>query len=214
MDALTVNARHRLSDFDLEVALEVAPGQTVALVGPSGAGKTTVLRIVAGLLAPDEGRVALGARVLLDTACGVNLPPEARGVGMVFQDYALFPHMTVRANIEFAGREGTSVLMERFALEALADRWPSSLSGGERQRVALARALAARPRVLLLDEPLSALDADTRERMRGQLLQLLQYVEVPTVVVSHDAADVEALADSVISLEAGRIVPAGVGSPQ
>ena len=127
------------------MALEVGDGETVALVGPSGAGKTTALRAIAGATRPEAGRISVGERVLFDAEGGVDLPPEARRVGYVFQEYALFPHMTVRANVAFAGRGRADELLERFGLARLADAHPGNLSGGERQRVALARAIAPRP---------------------------------------------------------------------
>ncbi|MGH3078583.1 MAG: ATP-binding cassette domain-containing protein, partial [Gaiellaceae bacterium] len=141
METLHVDLDHGLRSFRLALALDVA-AETVALVGPSGAGKTSVLRVIAGLLRPEHGRVALGGDTWLDTVSGVDLPPERRRVGLVFQEYALFPHMTVRANVGFGGRERVDELLERFGIAALARARPATISGGERQRVALARALA------------------------------------------------------------------------
>ena len=169
----------------------------MALVGPSGAGKTTVLRAVAGLRTPDSGRIALGERAWFDSQAGVDLPPEARSVGLVFQEYALFPHMTVRANVAFGGTARVDELLERFGIAHLAPEKPTHLSGGERQRVALARALARDPAVLLLDEPLSALDAHTRGVVRGELQALLDELTLPTLLVTHDFRDAAALADRI-----------------
>jgi molybdate transport system ATP-binding protein len=179
------------------------------LVGPSGAGKTTILRAIAGLLRPESGRVALGERVWLDTEQGVNLPPEERSVGLVFQEYALFPHLSVRRNVAYGARDDVADLLERFRLGPLADTRPVELSGGERQRVGLARALARRPDVLLLDEPLSALDARTRAHVREELRELLEGLDIPTLIVTHDFADAAALARSVSVLVDGEIVQSG-----
>jgi molybdate transport system ATP-binding protein len=193
-----------LRAFALELSLRVEG--TVALVGPSGAGKTSVLRVVAGLVRPPQGRVALGDEVWLDTARGVDLPPERRRAGLVFQEYALFPHLSVRANVAYgaAGRP-VGALLERFRIPHLADAHPGDLSGGERQRVALARALAREPEVLLLDEPLSALDAHTKTEVRGELAELLRELELPALLVTHDYEDAAALADEVGVLVEGRL---------
>ena len=158
MDPLHVTLVHPLRSFQLELELEV-DRETVALVGPSGAGKTSVLRAIAGLLRPEQGRVALGDDVWLDTGAGISLRPERRSVGLVFQEYALFPHMTVAENVAYAGPRRAGELMEQLGIAGLGNARPGELSGGERQRVALARARARDPAVLLLDEPLAALDA-------------------------------------------------------
>jgi len=170
---------------------------TVALVGPSGAGKTSVLHAVAGLR-----RVAAG-RIAVDNAEWTNLLPEQRAAGLVFQDYALFPHMTVRQNVEYGGAAGD--LLERVGIAHLANERPAKLSGGERQRVALARALARRPDVLLLDEPLAALDAHTRSQVRGELHELLGTLEIPVLLVTHDFEDAAALAAQVGVLVEGKL---------
>jgi molybdate transport system ATP-binding protein len=156
-----------------------------------------VLRAVAGLRTPDRGRIALGERAWFDASAGVDLPPEERSVGLVFQEYALFAHMTVRANVAFGGSARVDELLERFHIADLAAEKPAHLSGGERQRVALARALARDPSVLLLDEPLSALDAHTRGVVRGELQALLAALELPTLLVTHDFRDAAALADRI-----------------
>ena len=161
-----------LRSFELELALEV--DRTVALVGPSGAGKTSVLRAIAGLVRPPRGRIALGDDVWLDTERRLFRKPDERRVGLVFQEYALFPHLTVRQNVAYAGKERADEYLERFRISHLADARPAALSGGERQRVALARALARGPGVILLDEPLSALDAHTKGTVRAELQELLQ----------------------------------------
>jgi molybdate transport system ATP-binding protein len=193
-----------LRAFALEVALGVSG--VVALVGPSGAGKTSALRVIAGLIEPRRGRVALDGEPWLDTERRFSLPPERRSVGLVFQDYALFPHLSVRANVAF-GAQGRPVdaLLERFRIGHLAAAHPQELSGGERQRVALARTLACDPAVLLLDEPLAALDAHTKSEVRHELAELLRELALPTLLVTHDYEDAAALADEVGVLVEGRL---------
>jgi molybdate transport system ATP-binding protein len=207
MAALDLDFTLPLRDFELRLALEVE--HTVALVGPSGAGKTSALHVVAGL-ARGSGRVALGDEVWLGE--GVDLRPEERRVGLVFQDYALFPHLTVRSNVAYAGRERADELLERFGIAHLAGARPGKLSGGERQRVALARALARDPAVLLLDEPLAALDAHTKATVRVELDELLHDFGLPTLIVTHDYADAAALADTVGVIVDGRLRQ--LGTPQ
>jgi ABC-type sulfate/molybdate transport systems ATPase subunit len=192
--ALALDFSLPLRAFELELRLDVE--RTTALVGPSGAGKTSVLRAVAGLARP-QGRIELNGRDL------TPLPPEQRRVGLVFQDYALFPHMSVRGNVAYAGPVGD--LLERFHIGHLADARPAELSGGERQRVALARALARAPDVLLLDEPLAALDAHTKSQVRGELSELLRGLGLPTLLVTHDYEDAAALADEVGVLVDGKL---------
>jgi molybdate transport system ATP-binding protein len=206
--ALDVRISHPLRSFRLELELSLERG-ALALVGPSGAGKTSVLRAIAGLMRPEHGRVAFDGKTWLDTASGVDVPPERRRVGLVFQEYALFPHMTVRANVGFGGRDRVDELLERFGIAALANARPATLSGGERQRVALARALARDPMVLLLDEPLSALDAYTRAHVRSELRELLHSLALPTLLVTHDFEDAAALSDRVGVLVAGKLLQAG-----
>ena len=205
MDALQLDFAVPLRSFDLELALEVG-GETVALVGPSGAGKSTLLRAIAGLHRPARGFVRLGGRLWFHSEQDVDLPPEERSVGLVFQEYALFPHLSVRKNVEFGGAARVDELLERFRIAGLANERPGSISGGERQRVALARAVARDPQVLLLDEPLSALDAHTKARVRGELHELLTGLGLPTIIVTHDFEDAAALADRVGVLAAGRLV--------
>ena len=195
MATLSADFELRLRSFDLRLALEVE--RTVALVGPSGAGKSSVLRVIAGLARPEAGRVALDDEVWLDVGESVFRSPDERRVGLVFQEYALFPHMSVRANVAYGGKERVDELLERFRISHLADARPPELSGGERQRVALARALARNPGVLLLDEPLSALDTHTKHGVRLELQELLQAFDLPTLVVTHDYEDAVALADTV-----------------
>jgi molybdate transport system ATP-binding protein len=189
-----------LRSFDLRLALEVE--RTVALVGPSGAGKSSVLRAIAGL-AQAQGRIALDDEVWLGP--GVDRSPDERRVGLVFQEYALFPHLSVRGNVAYGGKERVDELLERFRVAHLRDAKPRELSGGERQRVALARALARDPGVLLLDEPLAALDAHTKAAVRGELQELLAELDLPTLIVTHDYEDAGALAETVGVLVDGEL---------
>jgi molybdenum ABC transporter ATP-binding protein len=199
-----------LRNFDLELALEV-DRETVALVGPSGAGKTSVLRSIAGLARPARGTVACGGDVWFDAERRINRRPEERSVGFVFQEYALFPHLNVEQNVAFGGGR-VDRLLWRLNIEHLARAKPSELSGGERQRVAVARALAREPRVLLLDEPMAALDPHTRGSVRAELHDLLRELALPAILVTHDFEDAAALADRVGVLVDGRLRQ--LGSPQ
>lgn len=210
MATLHAELSHPLRSFDLELTLEVEPG-TLALVGPSGAGKSSVLRAVAGLLRVARGRISLDGEAWLDTSRRVDVPPEGRSVGLVFQDYALFPHLSVRRNVVYGAPDRRSVdgLLERFRIRHLADARPTEISGGERQRVALARALARDPRVLLLDEPLAALDSHTRAAVRGELHDLLAELGLPVILVTHDFEDAATLADRVGVLVDGRLLQIG-----
>jgi molybdate transport system ATP-binding protein len=217
---LHVDAVADLGELHLEVELDVAPGSCLALAGPSGAGKSSSLRVAAGLLRPTAGRVTCGGDVWLDTARGIDRPPEQRRCGYVFQEYALFPHRRAWQNVAYAlrdrpraGRESEARgWLARFGLEELADARPATLSGGERQRVALARALARRPDVLLLDEPLSALDPRTRASARRQLADVLRDTEVPAILVTHDFGEAALLADDIAIVDGGRIVQRGSAS--
>ncbi len=195
--------------------LEIGDGEFLVLLGPSGCGKTTTLRCLAGLEAPDEGRITIGDTRTLDVAAGIDLPPERRDIGMVFQSYALWPHMTVRKNVEYPLRarrmrdglangwvEETVRLVE---CEALLDRYPGQLSGGQQQRVALARGLVARPALMLFDEPLSNLDARLRDQVRSQLHQLHRSLGFTAVFVTHDQAEALSLADRIAIMRAGSI---------
>jgi ABC-type sulfate/molybdate transport systems ATPase subunit len=211
--ALQVSARMPLREFELAVELAVAPGERLALTGPSGAGKTTLLRIVAGLLQPAAGRVAIGEEVWLDTAAGREVPTERRRCGVVFQDYALFPTLSAWRNVAFGmngarrdRRRRVEELLDRFGIGALADAPPGSLSGGERQRVALARALATEPRALLLDEPLAALDPETRRQAQHELHDFLTSLPIPVLLVTHSREEATLLADRVAVIDRGRIV--------
>jgi molybdate transport system ATP-binding protein len=211
VDRLALDITLALRTLRVDLALGVGR-ETVALVGPSGAGKTTVLRAIAGLVRPDRGRIALGDEVWLDAERGIDLAPEARSVGYVFQDYALFPHLTVRRNVAFGGNGQVDELLERFGIRQLAQARPADISGGERQRVALARALARGPAVLLLDEPLSALDAHTRNAVRAELQELLREVRLPTLLVTHDFEDAAALADRIGVVLDGKLLQIGTAT--
>ncbi len=214
---LEVEAKGRLRDLSLDLAFEVEAGSPLALVGPSGSGKSTALRIVAGLTRPRWGRIACDGVGWLDTDAGSELTPDQRRCGYVFQDYALFAHLSVWRNVAYGldrvrrrRRRGVALaLLERFGVEQLAEARPTELSGGERQRVALARALAARPRALLLDEPLAALDASTRASAGRELGRLIAEAEVPTLLVTHDYVEAITLTERVAVVEAGRIVQRG-----
>jgi molybdenum ABC transporter ATP-binding protein len=192
-----------LRTFELRITLAV--DSTFALVGPSGAGKSTVLNAIAGLVKPTGGAIRCNDETWFDAECAVFAPPERRRVGLVFQDYALFPHLTVRQNVEYARRHAADDYLDRFRIRHLEDARPGSLSGGERQRVALARALARDPEILLLDEPLAALDAHTKADVRAELQHLLGGLEIPTLLVTHDFEDAAALAGRVGVIVEGRL---------
>ncbi|HEX2303094.1 MAG TPA: ABC transporter ATP-binding protein [Gaiella sp.] len=213
MATLHAELSHPLRSFALELTLDVG-AETLALVGPSGAGKSSVLRAIAGLVRPVRGWVALDGDTWLDTSRGIDLPPERRSVGFVFQDYALFPHLSVRANVGFGApdRHAVDGLLERFRITHLANARPGQISGGERQRVAVARALARAPRALLLDEPLAALDAHTRATVRGELHDLLATLGLPVILVTHDFEDAATLADRVGVVVDGRLRQVGTAA--
>lgn len=201
-------------DFQLNAEINIGQGQFVALYGESGAGKTTLLRCLAGLENPDQGKLNINEQIWFDSTKQINLPPQQRYVGYMFQDYALFPNMTVRGNLAFATRKGgdknrVNELLEMMELGELQHRKPDTLSGGQKQRVALARALASEPRLLLLDEPFSALDASMRTRLQDEILRLQRHFGLTTIIVSHDVGEVYKLADTVMVLESGKITSQG-----
>jgi len=217
---LDIRTATRLGTLDLDVALRVPAGRCLVLAGPSGAGKTSVLRTVAGLLAPREGTVRCGAETWLDTRRGISLPPERRRCGYLFQRYALFPHLRGWQNVAYPLRDGSRSerrrraleLLERFGVAHLADVRPGTSSGGESQRVALARSLARDPLVLLLDEPLSALDARTRAAAGREVKRIAAESGVPTLVVTHAFEEAALLGDEIAVVDGGRVLQRGTAS--
>jgi molybdate transport system ATP-binding protein len=213
---LAVDVEKQLGAFKLGVRFQTAAGAT-ALFGPSGAGKTSVVNMIAGLLTPDRGAIALDGMMLFDAARGVNVPPHRRRIGYVFQDGRLFPHLSVRQNLDYgrrmSGRPRDTKEFDRIAallgIGHLLERRPRLLSGGERQRVAVGRALLMAPRLLLLDEPLAALDAGHKREILPYLVRLRDEAGIPIVYVSHTAAEVRRIATSVVRLDAGRVVASG-----
>ena len=199
----------RLGHFTLDVDLSCPAGSILVLTGPSGSGKTTLLRILAGLDAPDAGRIALGGELWLDTGAGLRRKPRERGVGLVFQEYSLFPHMTLADNVAYATRDRAFglELLASFGIAHLSGARPGQMSGGERQRGALCQALARRPKALLLDEPFSALDAATRSALRQELLRVRETFAMPIIHVTHDLAEAALLGDQVLALNKGRPDP-------
>lgn len=198
----------------LAVDMQLHAGEMVALYGASGAGKTTILRCLAGLTQADAGVIHFAGQCWYDSARGIHLPPQQRRVGFMFQDYALFPNMTVRGNITFAlpaGARASRVddLLEMMGLQALQHSLPAALSGGQKQRLALARTLAAEPQLLLLDEPLSALDAQTRGQLQQELRDMQRRLGLTTIIVSHDVGEVYKLAQRVLVIEDGHISQSG-----
>ena len=216
--ALQIAVFKRLRDMTLKVDLSFLPGVT-AIVGPSGAGKSTLLRLAAGLVRPDSGTIRLGERTLDDTTRRSHLPPGQRNISLVFQEYALFPHLSVAGNVAYglAARHSArdervrrvGAMLERLGIGDLAKERPSRLSGGQRQRVALARALVLEPSALLLDEPLAALDVQTRAAVRGELRKVLAELAIPTVLVTHDYADALVFRERIVILVDGRVVQDG-----
>ncbi|CAG2156234.1 Molybdenum import ATP-binding protein ModC [Cupriavidus yeoncheonensis] len=206
--------------FELDIAFDSA-SRRIAVFGPSGAGKSLTLRAIAGLLMPDSGHIVLNGRTLFDAEAGINVPPQERRVAYLFQEYALFPHLTVGQNIAFglskswrnprrsATHPETDRWIQAFGLREIVGNYPAEISGGQKQRVALARALVAKPDIVLLDEPFSALDPALRLRMREELRALQASLDVPMLVISHDPADVEALGEHVLEIREGKIYGSG-----
>jgi molybdate transport system ATP-binding protein len=216
---LDASVRVRLGTLDLQVDVRVGDGEVVAVVGPNGAGKTTLMRGIAGLQPLDAGRVTVDGRVLDDPATGEWVEPAERNLGVVFQDHLLFPRLSALDNVAFGlrargmakaeARARAGEWLDRVGLAAAAGARPTALSGGQSQRVALARALAVEPRVLLLDEPLAALDVQARAYVRDELSRHLATFPGARLLVTHDLADAVALADRLVVLEAGRVTQAG-----
>jgi len=218
MSWLVVKLKKALPGFTLDVQWDMERELTV-LFGYSGAGKSLTLQVMAGFLEPDEGTVVCAGETMLSRREGINvsLPPQARGIGYVFQQLALFPHMNVSRNIEYAlhavpareRRERCSEMMHAMEIDHLRDKYPREISGGQQQRVALARALVSRPRLLVLDEPFSALDAPLRLRMRRLLLDIRRTFDTPVVMVTHDLYEARALADRIVIYSNGRVLRSG-----
>lgn len=220
--SLETRFKASVAGFPIDFAMTARPGETIALLGPNGAGKTSVLRALAGLLPIDEGRTVLDETVLDDVATRVHVPPERRPISVVFQDYLLFPHLSVAENVAFGLRARgvprreaaleAADWIERLGLAEQAGRRPGALSGGQAQRVALARAMATRPRLLLLDEPMAALDASTRVSLRRQLRRQLSDYAGVRLLVTHDPVEALAMADRLLVMEGGRVVQEGLTS--
>lgn len=208
MAGLSLDISIPLRDFTVEVAFDVSGG-ALALAGPSGAGKTTLLRAIAGLQAPAEGRISLNGEVWFDSKQNVDVPVEVRRAGFLFQDGALFPHMTVRGNVAYAATGDVDALLERFGIGHLADAKPLDISGGEKRRVALARTIATDPAVLLLDEPTAGLDKRAAATVRSELRRVLAECRIPAIVVTHDFEEASTLAGDVGVLAGGALVQRG-----
>lgn len=201
-------------DFQLEVNHTFNKGDFITIYGPSGAGKTTLLRIIAGLIKPDRGSIKIGDKVWFDSIGSINLSPQKRSVGLVFQDYALFPNMTVKENIYYAlGRDNflkaTDDIIQLMKLDSLLKRKPDTLSGGQKQRVALARSLVQLPEILLLDEPMAALDIEMRSNIQNYLLEAHKTYNLTTILVSHDIGEIFKMSNHVVKIENGQIVQQG-----
>ncbi len=202
-------------DMQLDVAFEIKKGQLATLYGKSGAGKTTIFRILAGLLNSDQGKITVNNTIWLDTEKKINLPPQKRKIGFVFQEYALFPNMTVLENLKFALRNNkddsfVKELIEIVKLGDLQFRKPDTLSGGQKQRVALARALVQKPEILMLDEPLSALDFEIRNKLQQYILQVHREFNLTTILISHDISEIIKMSDYLIELDHGKIIKQGL----
>jgi molybdate transport system ATP-binding protein len=201
-------------DMILDVELNLEEGNLVALYGKSGAGKTSLLKIIAGLLTPEKGLIKVEGKVWLDTDMNVNLSPQKRNIGFLFQEYSLFPNMTVKENLEFALTKGQhkkiiDELLEIVDLGDLQFRKPDSLSGGQKQRVALARSLVQKPKILMLDEPLSALDYEMRDKLQQYILQLHKEFKLTTLLISHDISEILKMSDYLMEIDRGKIINQG-----
>lgn len=211
---LQVHLKKQWKGFGLDVSFEIPRGKTTVLFGPSGAGKSTVLRLIAGLEIADSGKILHGEEVWFDDTRRIDVAPQQRSIGFVFQDYALFPHLTVEKNVAYGvkGKESAKTVKELISLIGLSGYercYPAQLSGGQKQRVALVRAMARNPDLLLLDEPLSALDWETRARLQTDVKQIIHRFQSTALYVTHDVSEVYKLADYVIVLESGKVVKQG-----
>jgi molybdate transport system ATP-binding protein len=211
---IEINVNRKLSgangELNLTLDTTIGQGEFVTIYGPSGAGKTSVLRMLAGLLKPDSGIIKVDGNIWFDSSKGIHRRPQLRNIGLVFQEYSLFPNMTVRGNLEFALQKGQSSgivddLLELTELANLAGKNPATLSGGQKQRVALARALVRKPNLLLLDEPLSALDSVMQSKLQDYLLHVHEQFRLTTILVSHDINEVMKMSKRVLILESGRV---------
>jgi len=205
--ALRVCIKKKLNYFDLDINFSCFPEELLAMIGPSGSGKTSIIRMIAGLETPDEGRISYGEEVWFDSSQKIYVPPQKRRLGYVFQDYTLFPHLTLRENAAFAtrNRKRADDLLDMFGISHLRDRKPNMVSGGERQRCAICQTLAHNPRVLLLDEPFSALDFMNRRKLREDVKLLRNKMIFPVIYVTHDIAEAFALADNLLPIVEGKI---------
>jgi molybdate transport system ATP-binding protein len=205
--ALELEVKKRLKYFDMDLSISCDDGRMLVLIGPSGGGKTTLVRILAGLSNPDEGRIVFHGETWFDSNRGINVIPQKRRIGYVFQEYTLFPHLNIYDNAAFAAADRKEVddLLELFGIAHLRKRKPHLVSGGERQRCALCQALARRPRMLLLDEPFSALDVVTRRALREELKSLKNKLDFPILYVTHDIGEALFLADEILPIVDGRI---------
>ena len=204
-------------DLPLDVNLQVEEGEFITIEGPSGAGKTTILRMISGLLKPEKGIIDISGKVWYNISSNIFLPPQKRNVGFVFQDYSLFPNMTILQNLEFAinhKKDNAFIeeIIEITELKELKDRYPSTLSGGQRQRAALARAIIRKPDILLLDEPLSALDTEMRLKLQDYILTVHKKFNLTTILVSHDISEIFKMSDRVVRLNKGKIISEGKAS--
>ncbi|PKL70278.1 MAG: ABC transporter [Methanomicrobiales archaeon HGW-Methanomicrobiales-1] len=216
---MDIVVKKALRDFVLDVDIQMPDGGTLVLLGENGAGKSTILNLVAGLMTPDVGHIRIGSETFIDTATRTCIPAESRGTGYVFQNYALFPHMTMYENIAYGLRirhlprdeidARVRNLAGQLGLLGICDEMVGKLSGGQRQRVALLRALAVKPNCLLLDEPFSALDVRTQVQMREELKEVLSAAKIPAIIVTHDLRDAVALGDRICLMEQGKIVLCG-----
>lgn len=206
---LSVRLKKRLEHFTVDLDFSCAPGTLTGIVGPSGAGKTTLIRMIAGLDKPDSGTIDFAGTVWFDSETGQFVPPRKRGLSLVFQEYTLFPHLSVRDNVAFAATDSDRVrtLMDMFEITHLEQKKPGAISGGERQRAAFCQALARDPVLLLLDEPFSALDVGTRRNLRSRLKELKKELSVPVLHVTHDLEEAMYLSDTIMAMECGCVAP-------